>query len=440
MISSAKIPPLPALSMVGSTKVPRLFCAVLFVVFVLSLIGLIFLPWRQFVTGTGRVIAFDPLDRRINVEAQVSGRVKQLAVVEGQKVKEGDLIAEIQDNDPNLLRNLRAKREAIEARQSFAEGRVASLDNQIAQQKLAKTQAIDAAEQRVVAARIAAETAALNYNRTKELFARRLESERNLELATLSRDSTAADLISADANLKRTSSDFDASIASTEASRGSAQSEVAAARRDLNDIDIEINQNLRQIVNAPRDGIVLSVAVTDGTYLSPGSPICVIIPETETRFVEAWVDGNDMPLIRARREKDGEVVPGSPVRLTFEGWPAIQTAGWPQLAINTFGGEVLFIDPTDGGDGRFRIVIGAVDDVVDRNDGKGSVEVAWPDAEKWLRQGTRANAWVMLEQVPLWFEVWRQINGFPPLVTHADGKLDPTKAPKTEKVPKSKKK
>lgn len=147
-----------------------------------------------------------------------------------------------------------------------------------------------------------------------------------------------------------------------------------------------------------------------------------------------------MPLIRARREKDGEVVPGSPVRLTFEGWPAIQTAGWPQLAINTFGGEVLFIDPTDGGDGRFRIVIGAVDDVVDRNDGKGSVEVAWPDAEKWLRQGTRANAWVMLEQVPLWFEVWRQINGFPPLVTHADGKLDPTKAPKTEKAPKSKKK
>jgi multidrug resistance efflux pump len=440
MIASAKIPPLPALSMVGSTKVARIFCTILFFVFLLSLIGLIFMPWRQFVTGTGRVIAFDPLDRRINVEAQVSGRVKQLNVVEGQKVKEGDLIAEIQDNDPDLLRNLRAKRDQIEASRSFAEERVSSLDNQIAQQKLAKSQAIDAAEQRVVAARIAAETAALNYTRTKELFARRLESERNLELATLSRDSTAADLLSAEANLKRTSSDFDAAIASTEASRGSAQSEVAKAKRDLNDIDIEINQNLRQIITAPRDGIVLSVAVTDGTYLSPGSPICVIIPETETRFVEAWVDGNDLPLIKARQEKDGQVTPGSPVRLTFEGWPAIQTAGWPQLAINTFGGEVLFIDPTDGGDGRFRIVIGAVDDVVDRNDGKGPVQVAWPDAEKWLRQGTRANAWVMLEQVPLWFEVWRQINGFPPLVTNADGKLDPTKAPKAEKAPKAKKK
>ncbi len=61
----------------------------------------------------------------------------------------------------------------------------------------------------------------------------------------------------------------------------------------------------------------------------------MIIPETETRFVEAWVDGNDLPLIKAAPEKDGQVSPGSPVRLTFEGWPAIQTAGWPQLAINT---------------------------------------------------------------------------------------------------------
>jgi len=427
MIPSSSVPPLPALSLVGSTKVPKLFCTALFIAFLTVTIGLIFLPWRQFVTGTGRVIAFDPLDRRINVEAQVSGRVKVLNVVEGQLVEKGDLIAEIQDNDPNLIRNLQSKRQAIESRRAFAQGRVDSLSNQIVQQKLAKTQAMDSAKQRVIAARIAAETAALNFKRTKELHAKQLESERNLELATLSRDSTAADLISAEANLKQTENDFDASIASTEASKGSAMSEVAAAERDLTAIEIEISQNLRQVVTAPRDGIVLAVSVTDGTYLSPGSPICVIIPETETRFVEIWVDGNDLPHIQPRTEKDGEVIPGSPVRLTFEGWPAIQSVGWPQLAINTFGGEVLFVDPTDNGDGRFRVVVGAVDDIVDRHDGKGEVRVGWPDAERWLRQGTRANAWIMLEEVPLWFEVWRQINGFPPLVVNANGTLDPTK-------------
>ena len=56
-----------------------------------------------------------------------------------------------------------------------------------------------------------------------------------------------------------------------------------------------------------------------------------------------------------------------------------------------------------------------------------AVTVGWPDKDRWLRQGARTNAWVMLNQVPLWYEIWRQINGFPPVVTDKDGKLDPTK-------------
>ncbi|MDP1591026.1 MAG: biotin/lipoyl-binding protein [Prosthecobacter sp.] len=416
-------PPLPALSLAGSAKFTRLFSRLLLLGFIAFLIGILWLPWRQFVSGAGRVIAFNPLDRRINIEAQVSGRVKHLHVTEGQRVKKGELIAEIQDNDPNLLNNLKAQRETIESRRYFALGRVESLTAQITQQELAKAQAINGAEQRVVAAKIAAETALLNYTRTQDLYAKKLESQRNLELATLSRDSTAAELKSSVAALKRTSNDFDASIASTHASKGTALSEVATAERDLSVIDVQINQNLRQIVDAPRDGIVLQVAATDGTYLRPGSLICVIIPETDSRFVEIMVDGNDMPLIHSR--KDGQ--PGSPVRIAFEGWPAVQMIGWPQLAIGTFGGEVVFVDATDDGLGKFRVVVGPADDIVDRGDSKGPVTVGWPDKDRWLRQGTRANAWVMLDQVPLWFEIWRQINGFPPIISNAEGKLDPTK-------------
>ncbi|MFM7605706.1 MAG: HlyD family efflux transporter periplasmic adaptor subunit, partial [Prosthecobacter sp.] len=164
--------------------------------------------------------------------------------------------------------------------------------------------------------------------------------------------------------------------------------------------DAQINQNLRQIVEATTDGIVLDVEVTPGTYLRPGSLICVIIPETDSRFVEIMVDGNDLPLITPRKEENGKVIsPGSPVRLAFEGWPALQMIGWPQLAIGTFGGEVVFVDPTDDGKGKFRVVVGPADDTVDRGDGKGPVQVGWPDKDRWLRQGTRANAWVMLNQV-----------------------------------------
>ncbi|TDU81244.1 multidrug resistance efflux pump [Prosthecobacter fusiformis] len=427
MTDFALSPQLPALSMAGSTRYTRLFSRLLVLGFVFFVLGCFFLPWRQFVSGTGRVIAFNPLDRRINVEAQVSGRVKHLHVVEGQRVKKGDLIIEIQDNDPNLIANLRAQREAIESRRSFALGRVESLIAQVTQQELAKAQAIDGAAQRVAASKIAAETAALNYSRTHALFEKGLASQREHELATLQRDSTTADLKSSQATLNRTSNDFDATIASIHAQKGSAHGDVAMAERDLSVIDVQINQTLRQIVDAPRDGIVLQVAATDGTYLRPGSLICVIIPETDSRYVEIWVNGNDMPLIHARKEEDGKVTPGSPVRLAFEGWPAVQMIGWPQLAVGTFGGEVVFVDATDDGLGRFRVVVGPSDDQVDRGDGKGTVSVGWPDKDRWLRQGVRANAWVMLNQVPLWFELWRQINGFPPLISNADGKLDPTK-------------
>ena len=416
-------PSLPALSLAGSAKFTRIFSRLLVVAFIAFVIGILWLPWRQFVSGAGRVIAFNPLDRRINIEAQVAGRVKHLHVNEGQRVKKGELIVEIQDNDPNLINNLKAQREAIESRRDFAHGRVESLTAQITQQELAKAQAIDGAEQRVAAAKIGAETSQLNYNRTKDLFEKKLESQRNLELATLSRDSTIAELRSAEAALKRTSNDFDATIASTHASKGTALSEVATAERDLSVIDVQINQNLRQVVESPRDGIVLSVEATDGTYLRPGSLICVVIPETDSRFVEIMVDGNDMPLVHPRKNDQ----PGSPVRLAFEGWPAVQMIGWPQLAIGTFGGEVVFVDATDDGTGKFRVVVGPSNDSVDRGDGQGLVTVGWPDKDRWLRQGARANGWIMLNEVPLWFELWRQINGFPPVVNDQDGKLDPTK-------------
>lgn len=427
MTDFANSPQLPALSLAGATRYTRLFSRLLVLGFIFFVLGCFFLPWRQFVSGTGRVIAFNPLDRRINVEAQVSGRVKHLHVMEGQRVKKGDLIIEIQDNDPDLIANLKAQREAIESRRNFALGRVESLIAQITQQELAKAQAIDGAEQRVAGAKIAAETAALNYARTHALFEKGLSSQREHELATLQRDSTSADLKSAQATLNRTSNDFDAMISSIHAQKGSAHGDVATAERDLSVIDVQINQTLRQIVEAPRDGIVLQIAATDGTYLRPGSLICVIIPETDSRFVEIWVSGNDMPLIQARKEENGVVTPGSAVRLAFEGWPAVQMIGWPQLAIGTFGGEVVFVDATDDGLGRFRVVIGPSDDIVDRGDGKGDVKVGWPDKQRWLRQGVRANAWVMLNEVPLWFELWRQINGFPPMLPKNDGTLDPTK-------------
>jgi multidrug efflux pump subunit AcrA (membrane-fusion protein) len=405
---------LPALLIAGSSYRVRMAARLCAAAFVLVILGIWFLPWQQFVQGTGKVIAFDPLERRVNVEAPVAGLVRRMHVVEGQRVKSGEVIAELQDNDPNLLANLKAQRASLADRRAATARRIQDLDLQVRQLELARGQSVDAARQRVVAEKIAAETAALNFTRTKELKEGGLVSVRDYELAIQSRDSTASSLLAAEATLGRTESEFSATIAGVRAQRGSAQSDLASVERDEGVLDVQISQNQRQLVRAPRDGIVLSVQATDGTYLRPGSPICVVIPETDSRFVEIWLEGNDMPLLQSRVTKpDGTVIPGSPVRLQFEGWPAIQFVGWPSIAIGTFGGEVVFVDAAGDPSGKFRVVIApAVDTVV--IDGK-KTESPWP-GNRWLRQGVRANGWVLLQQVPLWKEIWRQLNGFPPVV------------------------
>jgi len=407
---------LPVLELTRSSPRVQRFSRLLLVAFVAFLVAVVFLPWQQFVRGAGRVVAYDPLERSLTVEAPLAGRVHRSHVVEGQVVKEGDLLFELIDNDPELLANLRLQREAARARRDAAQRRGEALDATVAELRRALPLAVEAAQARLDAASYAARTAALHYERIKGLYGSRrgLASQRDYELATLERDRTAADLERAQTELERASVDVRSSLGVAEAQRDSAGADLAAAEQALVALDIQVNQTGMQRVTAPRDGVVLRVLATEGTFLRGGTPLCSVVPDTETRMAEMWVRGNDMPLIQAREvDSAGNVTrPGSQVRLQFEGWPAIQFVGWPSVAIGTFGGEVVLVDPTDDGKGKFRILVAEKPDVLRRGSADEQV-VEWPKP-RWLRQGVRVNGWVLLRQVPLWFEFWRQLNGFPP--------------------------
>lgn len=395
--------------------------------FVLVVAGVLFLPWRQFVSGTGRVVAYDPLERAVTVEAPLAGRVLKARVLEGQAVAAGDVLFELADNDPNLLANLQRQREVTLARRDATRTRIESLLAQQKEQERALPLAIAAARTRLAAAKVTADTARQQYERIKALFQdqRGLASQRDYELALLERDRQAAELERAQAELDRTPVDLQAAISGTTAQRDSARAELAAVEQSLVALDIQISQTQMQRVTAPRAGVVFRVQATEGTFLRAGSPLCTIIARTETRMAELWLSGLDMPLLTPREvDAAGKVVrEGSSVRLQFEGWPALQLVGWPSLARGTFGGEVVLVDPTDNGKGKFRVLVAEKPDVVRRADGS-TATIPWP-APRWLRQGVRVNGWVLLQRVPLWFEVWRQMNGFPPVLT--EEQLDPKK-------------
>ena len=168
------------------------------------------------------------------------------------------------------------------------------------------------------------------------------------------------------------------------------QNELAQARIDKVNIDIRIARQQSQVVEAYVAGTIFKRLTGEYSVLvKKGDILAEIIPETQSRAVALWVNGNDIPFVRLNQK----------ARLQFEGWPAIQFRGWPEIAVGTFGGKVSFIDPTDNGQGYFRVVI--------------LPDEPWPKP-RFLRQGVRVHGWIQLGRVPLWYELWRQFNGFPP--------------------------
>lgn len=408
-----------AVHLVRTEPRARRFVRTVVGVLALLVVASFFVPWQQTSFAQGRVIAYAPLDRRQSLEAPIEGRIVSWEVREGSHVEQGDLIAVLSDNDPELLARMRFERSAVEDRLSAAQTRVASLEDRVFSLENSRTVGFSAAGSRAQMARERAnaaeraldaamgteKTARLNQERQRKLVVDGLASQRQVELADLDflRASTEVERAKAafsaaksenvallsDQNKFR--SDASAQIRDAEAAKANALAEVANARAELTRIDTRLSRQASQRITAPRAGTVLHLLVAQGTEMvKAGDPIAVLVPDSEDRAVELYVDGNDLPL----------VTDGRHVRLQFEGWPAVQFSGWPQVAVGTFGGEVAIVDAADDGKGKFRIVV------------RPAPGEPWPET-RYLRQGVRAQGFVVLGRVSVAYEIWRKLNGFP---------------------------
>ena len=389
----------------------------------LLMIFLALTPWQQNVRGAGRVVAYSPSERQQVISAPVEGRVSRWLVKEGSQVKQGQVIAELLDNDPLLLTRLNSEQEALLARQAAVENRVETFRTQLRMTEQARPQALSAAESRINmakqrrsaaaqsldAAKAAQKTADLNLYRQEQLRGKGLASQRTLELAQLDNAQRDAERQRAEAGLSASDSEIAALQADLQKLAADTTSSVEKARAELNKaiedqnyvqadllkLQTRLARQETQTITAPQDGTVLRLLANPrAELLKAGQAVAIFVPDTQTRAVELWVDGNDLPLI----------VTGSHTRLQFEGYPAIQFGGWPEFSVGSFGGQVSLIDASDDGKGHFRVLISP-----DPND------LPWPDP-RFLRQGVRVNGWVLLGQVTLGYELWRIFNGFPPLV------------------------
>lgn len=249
--------------------------------------------------------------------------------------------------------------------------RIVDIDPQLITRLEAEVQQV---ELQLEASRSAMATAQIDERRMRELFEAGLAPRREYEQAMIRIQ------------------DMRGKIASDEAA-------LARARTNL-------SRQAVQIVTAPRDGFIQRVQAGDAaTYVKAGDMLAMFVPETSQRVIEVFIVGRDVALVQK----------GAKARVMFEGWPAVQFSGWPAVAVGTFGGEVISVDQASQPDGRFRVLIRE-----DASDGH-----RWPE-ERFVRFGAKAQAWVLLETVPVGYELWRQLNSFPPVLPNPSATSAPS--------------
>lgn len=387
----------------------------------IGLVVLLVLPWQQTVQGNGTVSTLSPQERPQVLPSRIDGRIERWLVPEGTFVKAGAPIVEISEVkdeyfDPQLLERTReqltAKTQAnaekagkadAYAQQMDALARALEFKRQQVRNKI--TQYTAAVEQAVLDDSLARD----QYRRREALFASPLglTSLNDLQASRLKAQATSAKLVEKRNELANAQVDLEAIEAEYREKIQKARSERQATLADMQDGVGEISKLRTKVaalgvrrgfyqIRAPQDGyVVKAMRQGVGELVKPGDPVVTIQPATTERAVALAVRAVDVPLLQV----------GRTVRLEFDGWPALQFSGWPSVSVGTFGGVVAVIDQVASADGSFRVLV-----TPDPHD------EPWPAQ---LRLGSGVHGWAALRTVPVWFELWRQLNGFSPTIDPA---------------------
>ena len=389
---------------------------------------ILFLPWTQNISGAGAVTTLKPNQRPQTIQTAIAGRNEKWYVNEGDYVKKGDtilFISEVKEDylDPNLVQNTESQMKAKEmATQSYG-GKVISLSNQIEaiknEKKLKLQQAKNKVRQAVlkiksdsidlVAVRTQIKIANTQFDRSLALNKEGLKPMTDVEEKRLKLQEVEAkiitqenklitsenELINAKVEINRIIAEYNEKESKASSDKFTALSSQYDTEAQVNKLQNQVNnyqiRNGMYYIKAPQSGFVNRALQSGiGETLKEGTQIVSIMPSDYEIAVETYVEPMDFPLIQK----------GQKASVWFDGWPTIVFSGWPNLSYGTFGGRIVAIENFISPNGKFRVLIAP-----DKN------ETPWP---KQISIGSGAQTLAMLDIVPIWFEIWRTLNGFPP--------------------------
>ncbi len=396
--------------------------------FLLVVVLLLFLPWTQNISGQGNVTTLMPNQRPQTIQSLISGRIEKWYVREGDFVKKGDtilFISEIKEDylDPNLVENTKAQLTAKQQSVESYGGKVNSLSEQIGaierERRLKFEQAKNKVKQSylkitsdsmdLAAVETQLKITKTQFNRSVQLNKEGLKPLTDVEEKRLKLQEVEAKIITQENKLLASKNELINSKVELNRINAEYTEKVSKARSDQftalssqYDTEAQVNKLKNQYTNykirngmyyitAPQDGYVNRALQSGiGENIKEGTAIVSIMPSKYQLAVETYVSPMDFPLIQK----------GERVRVWFDGWPTIVFSGWPGLSYGTYGGKIVAIENFISDNGKYRVLI-APDEK----------EENWP---KQLSIGSGAQTIALLENVPIWYEIWRTLNGFPP--------------------------
>lgn len=404
--------------------------------FLLFGVACLFLPWTQNISGSGSVTTLKPDQRPQTIHNAIAGRVEKWFVKEGDFVKKGDTILFISETkedylDPNLVGNTKeqvdAKKMAVE---SYGD-KVTSLNDQAkslsTERELKLQQAQNKIKQAMLkiksdsmdleAVKTQLKIAQTQFTRSTALNKEGLKPLTDVEQKRLKLQESEAyiitqqnkflgsknELINAKVEINRIKAEYAEKISKSRSDKFTALSTQYDTEAQVNKLENQYaNYSIRNglyYITAPQSGYVNRALLTGlGETIKEGTPIVSIMPATYDIAVETYVNPIDLPLVHR----------GAEVRVWFDGWPRIVFSGWPGLSYGTFGGKIVAIENFISPNGKYRMLIAP--------DGK---DHDWP---KELSIGAGAQSIALLETVSVWYEIWRNLNGFPPNYYKSDEK------------------
>jgi multidrug resistance efflux pump len=386
----------------------------------------LFMPWTQNIESSGKVTTLHPEGRPQTITSRIGGRVEKWYISDGDKVKKNDTIAfisEIKDEyiDPNLIQRSEQQIESKESAMMSYEQKINAVNSQIdalnksLRLKLSQVKnKIVQAKMKLVTDSIEVQTSFNNYKvaetqlkRYEELNEKGVISKTDLENRRVKvqealAKKTSADnkflaakneLLNTEIELNSVQQEYAEKLMKADSDKFSVMSSLFEAEGSLTKLQNQlVNYSMRQgfyYVLAPQDGYIQSTSVQGiGEIVKEGASLCSIVPLQTEQVVELYIRPIDLPLIKK----------GQQVQLTFDGWPAFVFSGWPGISYGTYSAEVVAFDRVLSPNGKFRILA--------KNSGS-----PWPDA---IQLGSGVQGFALLGNVPLVYELWRQINGFPP--------------------------